>query len=80
MFLVWPPLCSRWNEAHSDLDGSSIVKTVGNGPGEAILKTHLRVGKARGLSMGLPNRELGPCVGIFMRGFVGAVLYGKDPH
>jgi hypothetical protein len=26
------------------------VKTVGSGPGETILETHLRVGKVRGLS------------------------------
>jgi hypothetical protein len=40
------------------LAGSSIVKTAGNGPGEAILETYLRVGKVQGLSTELLTERL----------------------
>jgi hypothetical protein len=66
--VVWPPSFSGGNEARNGLAGSSIVKTTESGPREAILKTHLRVGKARGLSMKLLDWELGPCEGIFAKG------------
>ena len=42
-------------------------KVILNGLGEAILETHLRLGKARGLFTKLPDRELGPCEGIVVR-------------
>ena len=68
MFLVWPSPCTGENETHGDLAGSSIVKMVGSGLGEAILKTHLRVGKVQELSTELPDQKLGPCEGILARG------------
>jgi hypothetical protein len=40
------------------------VKIAGSVSGEDISETHLRMGKARGLSVELPNRELGPCEGL----------------
>jgi hypothetical protein len=49
-------------------DRSSIVKMVGSGPGEAIAETHLCIGKARGLSMELPDRGLGHYYDILVRG------------
>jgi hypothetical protein len=30
---------------------------------EGYMETHLRIGKARGLSIELPDRKLGPCKG-----------------
>jgi hypothetical protein len=48
VFVVLPPLCTGGNEAHGGLAESSIVKTAGSSPGEDILDTHLRVGKAPG--------------------------------
>ena len=68
MFVVWSPPCTRGNKAHGILAGSSIVKTAGSGPREAISETHLHVGKARGLSAELPDWKIGPCEGILVRG------------
>jgi hypothetical protein len=68
IFVVWPLPCTRGIETRGGLAGSSIVKRAESGSGEAILDTHLRVGKARGLSTELPNRELDLCEGIVARG------------
>jgi hypothetical protein len=56
--------CTGGNEAHVVLAKSSIVKIAGSVSGEDISETHLRMGKARELSVELPNRELGPCEGL----------------
>ena len=40
----------------------------GRGLREGIPETHLRMGKAWGLSTELPDRELGPCEGFLARG------------
>jgi hypothetical protein len=58
--MVWPPPCTRGNKARGILAGSSIVKIAGSDPEKAVMETHLCVGKARGLSTELPDRELGP--------------------
>ena len=44
---------------HGDLARSSIVKTVGNDLGKAILETHMGVEKDRGLPQESPDQELG---------------------
>jgi hypothetical protein len=46
MFMVWPPLCNTWNEAHDSLVKSLIVKTEGSSPREDILGTHWYVEKS----------------------------------
>ena len=43
------------------------MKAVGRGMGEGHMKIHLRVGKAHGRSIELPDRELGSCESIFAR-------------
>ena len=68
MFVVWPPLCIRGDEARGGLARSSIVKTARSDLGEAISETHLRAGKARALFAELPDRDFGPCEDIIARG------------
>ena len=49
---------------HGDLARSSIVKTVGNDLGKAILEIHMCVEKDRGLPQESPDQELGSCEGL----------------
>lgn len=52
--------CTEGNEARGILARSSIlIQDGGSVPGEAIAETHLHMEKAEGLSMELPNWELG---------------------
>lgn len=53
MFIVWMSSCIEGNETCGISIRKSIVKMVGSG---------------RGLSMELPNQELSPRVGIFVKG------------
>ena len=69
--MVWPPPCTGGNKAYGVSAGSLIVKTMGSIQ-ERLAGRHtgdlLARGEGLGLSMELPDRELGPCERFIARG------------
>lgn len=61
--MVWPPSMYQGDKARDVLGGSSIVKMDLSDLGEAMMETHLRVGKSHGLPTKSLDRELEPCDG-----------------
>ena len=70
-FVVWLPPCTGGNKARGVLAGSLIVKTAGS-IRERLAERHvgdpLACGEGPGLSMELPDRELGLCERFLARG------------
>jgi hypothetical protein len=62
-----PPLCTRGNEAHDVLAGSSIVQMMGSVQEEPEAEHHLRVEKARDSLRSYSTEVLGPRVGYPLR-------------
>ena len=71
VFVVRPPLCTEGNKARGVSAESLIVKTAGS-IRERLAGRHigdpLACGEGPRLSTELPDRELGPCEGFFVRG------------
>jgi hypothetical protein len=65
-FVVWSRLCTRGNETHCVLAGSSIVKTMEIIQDKPEAKHHLRVEKARGYLRSYLSEVLGPHVDFLL--------------
>jgi hypothetical protein len=53
------------NKDYNISTGSLVLKAMGNILGEDISRTHLCMRKARRLSIGVPDRQLGPYKSFF---------------
>jgi hypothetical protein len=62
-FVPRPPPCSKGNEAHDVLAGSSIVETTGSDREEPEAEHHLRVEKTHGSLWSYSTEVLGLRVG-----------------
>jgi hypothetical protein len=66
-FVVQPPPCTRGNESHDILAGSSIVKTMGSVREEPEAEHHLHMEKACGSLQSYSSMVLGSYVGYPLR-------------
>jgi hypothetical protein len=64
MFVVWPPLYTRGNEAHDVSVENSIVNTMGSIREGARSGAPFTRGEGMWLTTELPITVLGPCVGF----------------
>jgi hypothetical protein len=66
-FVSRPPPCTRGNEAHDVLAGSSIVETAGSVREDPEAEHHLCVEKARDSLWSYSTEVLGPRMGFPLR-------------